>query len=215
MRDCENVDVRERLPELLHERLVGAERERVLAHLDECADCAAELALLRSARAVVVANGPRIDAASIARAVQLQLAATRTENGVIPIARPTERRRPLWSSTPLRAAAAVVLMAMGAGGVLVARRDGTSVSASRDTVALAAPTPSAAVPATAVATAPVPTPPRVDGAPGSALGATFADLTDDELAAVLEAIDGTDGSLPADPAPTPSVVNPDDGEGAL
>ena len=50
MRECQNIDVRDRLPDLLHERLMAAERERVLLHVAGCADCTAELAWLRTAR---------------------------------------------------------------------------------------------------------------------------------------------------------------------
>src|SRR5207302_1745779 len=65
--------VRERLPDLLHERLPAVERERVLAHVRECAECAAELAWLRSAREALTSATPRLDASAIARAVRAQL----------------------------------------------------------------------------------------------------------------------------------------------
>src|SRR5688500_1065122 len=123
MRDCENVDVRERLPELLHGRLRGAERERVLAHLNQCVDCSAELALMRSVRAVSTADAPRVNVAAIAGAVRRELAAAPSADratDALPFGRPTVRpavrpemlpRARRWSSVPLRAAAAVLLMA--------------------------------------------------------------------------------------------------------
>jgi hypothetical protein len=43
--------------------------------------------------------------------------------------------------------------------------------------------------------------------PTSALGATFSDLTDEELSALVRAVDDADGSLPADPEPL-TVVGP-------
>ena len=50
MTDCPNVEMRELLPELLHDHLPVAERMRVEAHVGECEACMSELALLRSAR---------------------------------------------------------------------------------------------------------------------------------------------------------------------
>ena len=48
MNDCQNAEMRDQLPDLLHERLAATERAVVMAHLDGCVDCRDELALLRS-----------------------------------------------------------------------------------------------------------------------------------------------------------------------
>ncbi|MEO7042076.1 MAG: zf-HC2 domain-containing protein, partial [Gemmatimonadaceae bacterium] len=48
MNDCQNVAVREVLPELVHGALSDVERVRIQEHLDACDDCAAELAIIRS-----------------------------------------------------------------------------------------------------------------------------------------------------------------------
>jgi hypothetical protein len=53
MTDCPNVDVRERLPDLLQGALGPGLRAAVLAHVAQCADCAAELDVLRRAREVL------------------------------------------------------------------------------------------------------------------------------------------------------------------
>ena len=58
MRDCPNVEVRDLLPELLHERLGESDRERVLAHVESCVDCADELSLLRAVAATSTASVP-------------------------------------------------------------------------------------------------------------------------------------------------------------
>jgi len=51
MNDCENIEVREALPELMLGTLPEAERVRVQQHLDACDDCSAELAIIRAVRA--------------------------------------------------------------------------------------------------------------------------------------------------------------------
>ncbi len=48
MNDCQNVEIREALPELVYGALPEIERTRVQEHLDECDDCSAELAIIRA-----------------------------------------------------------------------------------------------------------------------------------------------------------------------
>ena len=97
MRDCPNGEMRDRLPELMHNRLDGESLRVVQAHVAGCADCRAELALLEQLRAVPVA--PRIDASRIVAAL------------------PRYRAVPAWrramGSGQLAAAAAVVLLLGG------------------------------------------------------------------------------------------------------
>ena len=69
MNDCSNVRVREALPDLLHERLEVSTRRRVESHLEGCADCRAELELLRGVRAALLTRSPRVDDQRIARAI--------------------------------------------------------------------------------------------------------------------------------------------------
>jgi len=224
MRECENIV--ERLPDLLHERLAADERERVLSHVSACDDCQAELAWLRATREGLVAAAPRIDTAAIARAVHAQLASTPTlrlvtGEGAQPIARRARgESRPRWATTRLRAAAALVVVAAGAGAVVLSRGTADRPAPSVGQVARApitAPTTPAAPSADTVTTpaprastpAPSPAPLTVASAePAAPLGASFADLSDAELAAVIAAIDDEGGTLPADPAPTPNVVTP-------
>ncbi len=99
MTDCPNAEIRDLLPDLLHERLDGASRERVEAHLRECADCRQELELLRRLRDA--APAPSVDVAGIVAAL------------------PAPRRRPVWRAHAWQAAAAVLFMALG--GTVVAR----------------------------------------------------------------------------------------------
>ena len=47
MNDCSNADIRDQLPDLLHDRLSVTARAAVVAHVDSCVDCRDELELLR------------------------------------------------------------------------------------------------------------------------------------------------------------------------
>jgi anti-sigma factor RsiW len=68
MTDCPSAEIRDRLPDLLHERLDTAERVVILAHLEGCADCRAELALLRDLRGAM-AHTSGVDVARIVAAL--------------------------------------------------------------------------------------------------------------------------------------------------
>jgi hypothetical protein len=99
--DCDNVTMRDRLPDLLHDRLAASARADVQAHVNGCAECRAELELLRSVMAG--ATAPRVDTSRIS--AQLR-----------PYRRPS-----VWASAahswPLRAAAGIVLL-VGAASVI-------------------------------------------------------------------------------------------------
>jgi hypothetical protein len=78
MVDCTRDDIRDLLPDLVHDQLGPAERARVEQHLAECAECAAELKLLRSMRAHAFAT-PEIDVDRIAAAVRASMSASNAE----------------------------------------------------------------------------------------------------------------------------------------
>jgi anti-sigma factor RsiW len=67
MNDCQDVEIREALPELVHGVLPDTERSRVEQHLDGCADCAAELAIIRAVLAS--ATAPGVDTGRIVAAI--------------------------------------------------------------------------------------------------------------------------------------------------
>ena len=73
MNDCMNGDIRDLLPELVNGTLPGEDALLVQAHVRECVDCAAEVELLRSARAAM-RLAPTMDTARIAAAVQASTA---------------------------------------------------------------------------------------------------------------------------------------------
>ena len=112
MSDCPNGEIRDLLPDLVHGTLRGEARTRVEAHVAGCAECAAEVALLREARRVLQ-RAPALDVARVAEGVRRRVALR---------ARPTRT-----FSTPRvaawRIAAGVVAVAAGASW-LATRSDG-------------------------------------------------------------------------------------------
>ena len=147
MRDCSNGEVRDRLPELMHNRLTGETLAVVRSHVAGCAECRAELTLLDQLRSA--AAPPRLDASHIVSKL------------------PRYRAVPAWrramQSAHVRAAAAVVLLV---GGYALVRTPGRA--------------PETTQPATA----------QVQAVTTHELeiGDSFQDLTDSDLAAMVEEI---------------------------
>jgi anti-sigma factor RsiW len=102
MNDCPNGELRDRLPDLLHDRLAPEARREIEAHLAGCMDCREELELLRGVHASM-RRAPAVDVGRIVAA--------------LPAPRRTARRA--WAGW--RAAAAIVLVAAGGMSVAVAR----------------------------------------------------------------------------------------------
>lgn len=57
MNDCQDIEIRESLPELVHGGLGAVARDRVQQHLEQCADCTAELAIIRAVLSTSAAPG--------------------------------------------------------------------------------------------------------------------------------------------------------------
>jgi anti-sigma factor RsiW len=110
MNDCLNADIRDQLPDLLHDRLDASERAAVMAHVDACVDCRAELELLRGIHGMLVSQAPGVDVDAVVRALPARVAQ--------PI-RVAPRRR-VW--TDWRIAAAVTVLAVGGGSFAVIRQ---------------------------------------------------------------------------------------------
>jgi len=199
MSDCTDGELRDLLPELMHGTLDAETRRAVEAHAASCAECAEELALLRSLR-VALEPAPRVDVQRIAAAVN---------------ARTTRTTRTPWRAgrrAPWRVAiAAAALLAAGGIGYAVATRH-----ASAPDVAVA-PAP------TAPTTAPIVAPPRVAppqapaqiaavprrGAPHAAAPSgdedadvigSLADLSDADVRALAASLDTLSGVPGVDPA---------------
>ncbi|MEP7002250.1 MAG: zf-HC2 domain-containing protein [bacterium] len=199
MTDCPNADVRDLLPDLVHGRLDAESRALVETHVAACADCKAEVALLRDLRASL-RRSPRVDTAAIAAAVPAYRA-------------PSRRAWVGW-----RTAAAITLLVAGGSSVVVMRRT-NSVRVEQTTIASTPVLPSPAVnpvdgrgplaPGASVSRAPeaasASPAPRVTastaviahapGAEGRELamgGGSLNDLNDQELTSLLKDIEALD-----------------------
>lgn len=173
MADCSREDIRDLLPDLVHDQLGPAERARVEQHLAECADCATELELLRSLRATAFVT-PEVNVDRIAAAVRASMAssgaAAPRESDVVPIeearrrvesaagtsANPTGKartggasraatRRTAGRGIPLgwRIAAGIALVAAGAGGYVLTNGGAPSLQRPAERATVAAAEPSA------------------------------------------------------------------------
>src|SRR5687767_2983371 len=112
MIDCPNVEMRDRLPDLANESLEPAVRVLVIAHIDGCPACAAEIEILRTARLILVTTTPKVNVAGIVSALPQYRDVSRTVPGVTPINAALSVQRRGWGAS-WRAAAAVTLLAAG------------------------------------------------------------------------------------------------------
>ena len=216
MSDCPNAEIRDLLPDLMHDRLDAPTRARVLAHVDGCADCRSELELLRSMRGSMERATPRVDVDRIVAALP--------KPGV---ARVVERRR---IRIDWRIAAAVTFIAVGGTSLVVMRnmRDGgvgTSDSSGMrippvtvETTALVPPAVSSPKPVgpngetSSVRSAPLApskVPPQSvadnssgdDQTAGAAIGNRISKLNEKQLKSLLNEIDHMDATPIIDPEP--------------
>ncbi|MCC6319470.1 MAG: zf-HC2 domain-containing protein [Gemmatimonadaceae bacterium] len=177
MSDCLNVEVRERLPELLLGALPSGERAVVEAHLATCAECAAELEVLRGAQAVYRGRRvPRIDTAAIVAALPRRPAA----------ARPPARRS---FATQWRIAAVVTFVALGGLSLTTVRRYFGHVP-TVDTLAVA--------PAVAT-TGPAVDSPSAVRPVGLSAGGGLTDLQDDDIETLIGALDRIEAAPHVEP----------------
>lgn len=203
MNDCPSAEIRDQLPDLMHERLDPAARAEVVTHLEGCLDCRAELELLRQLHVTLVQTTPRVDVGRIVAA--------------LPSPTSVMRRRRTW--VDWRIAATVTVIAIGGGSAVVlshggsgARIDSASVSP-----AVASQPVLETPPATAAQTAPVesmtrrhsPTTPGAVGpartaaadAQGLDMTGRLGDLSDDQLQALLGDISKMEAVPMTEPEP--------------
>ncbi len=205
MSECTNGEMRDLLPELVNGRLDAELQLAVEAHVAECAECAAEVTLLRSLRPALM-SAPVIDTQRIAAAVRAQTAAS-------------PQRVAAQRSAPWRLAlAAAALIAVGATAYAVVTRGRatpesiavrTPDSSTGDSAhAAAAPIPAPVAPAQRTAPAPVP-PQQVAVAPPAAQPTAasggvldnLSDLSDDDVRTLTALLDGMSAVPNAEPAP--------------
>lgn len=187
MTECQSEEMRDRLPELAHGALSAAAEARVRAHAAGCAECSAELALLKTARQVLVANGPRVDVTAIVAAVTAPtLTVVRGDSS------DRAPRRGTWMPRRYLAAAASLLV-IGALALPSVRRafDGVPGTLPGDSLAdLASASPDAN---------------------GLALSGGLADLSDDDLATLLSDLEVFEATIASEPSTlrSPLVDSPE------
>lgn len=196
MIDCPNGDVRDMLPDYLHDRLESSARASVEQHLAGCAACRDELALLRDLRGTLH-RAPRIDVAAVAAAIP-------------PYRAPVRKASSMGS---WRAAAAIAAIAVGGTSIALLGRERQPARVAEIPVAapttpapeVGASTPAVVVPQPGVERVPsVPqvAAPRATPAPapkGEELamgGGAIADLSDGELSDLLGDLESLD-ALPS------------------
>lgn len=189
MNDCVNAEIRDRFPDLLNGRLPETDVFAVSAHVSTCAECSAELELLRTMRGAMLAATPRIDYAAIVDRLPAPGRAVA----------PARRR---WSGRWLAAAAAVVAVA-GTSATLFLRSSTdlpvtpvvamapTAVSPAHDSMRPAARQVSTPVAAPAVQVASATHELRVHG--------DLSDLSESDLRALLDGVDAMDAIPAAEP----------------
>lgn len=204
MTQCTRDDMRDRLPDLLNERLDAATRAEATRHVASCTECAAELELLRSMRTALMPT-PQVDVRRIAAAVVAGAAPKAPRVRPIgPRSAPHVGGRIVW-----RIAAALVVAAVGLvtwvqteGGppVVVARAPlqhtdsvlpaPAGVAARPDTPGHHSATPQApAAPQTQVASR------------GLVMDGGVTDLSDGDVRLLLQSLDSLTAIPDADPSP--------------
>jgi anti-sigma factor RsiW len=178
MSECTNLEMRDLLPDFARGALAGPARVAVEEHLASCAACRDELALVRSARAVLSATPP-VEASRIAAAVIQSRVARRH----------TTRR--VW----LAAASVVAILGAALLATTVARGP---VAPYLPPVVVEGPTRVA--PAPRGPTEPVRSTTRPVAGPELVVGGGLSDLADADLESLLRIVDGLDAQLDVEPA---------------
>jgi anti-sigma factor RsiW len=220
MSDCENAEMRDLLPDVVAGRLSDVEAARVRRHVDGCADCAAELSLLRAVRAArprsvpidiakIVANLPRPTGA-VAADTDPSVVSLEARRAV---ARPPVRQSGFRTRSVWRMAATIGVIIAGGWSVVLLKSGGMApmMAGSSDSSQLVVAAESLGTAATSVAAAvdsPAPTPAV---APSSTAGAVVSfgdvgDYTDEELQRVLDRLDRWDGATSTETVTTAPIL---------
>jgi hypothetical protein len=184
MNDCSNAEIRDQLPDLLHERLGTSARAVVEAHVGDCVDCRDELQLLREVQDMIARRTPRVDVNYIVGA--LPKAPVRAPLRV-------DRRRPVWADWRIAAAVTLLLAGGGSFALMNSDRPDSVARPAIESLAVAStltPTPVQSARTTAVA-GEAPTDNRLD------------DLSEEQLETLLDDI----SKMKAVPATEPEPVS--------
>lgn len=204
MNECSNNEVRDQLPLLASGGHVASSAE-VEAHVASCLACQEELRILKAARRALL-RAPAMDPARIAGALPAYRQAPHSEPEVVSI-ESRRRRAPAWRI----AAAALIVVASGTALVLRQAEDDMAnrpVVASIDSSGRASPEPTAvavqplagnAGPVAGASGAGAGSPAVADTGTQMTFGGGIGDLSDDELVALLAALDDEEALTPAEP----------------
>jgi hypothetical protein len=188
--------MRDRLPDLLHERLDVSARAAVMVHIARCGDCRAELTLLREARVALTSDMRTVDVVAITSAV-----IARTPAPIVHLL-PRHQRARMW--TDWRVAASIALIAIGGASFALIRSQRVDEPLPQiPVVARATAVESDSmrpVVAPLVHVAQHPPAPAVAAAELSAAGGV-SDLSDRDLRALLDDLQSIDAELSTDPEP--------------
>jgi anti-sigma factor RsiW len=182
--------MRDQLPLYVSGRLADAEYDRVEAHLRDCADCAAEVGVLRAA----------------VRAFEVRALDSAAISAKIPTARTAQRSRPFHRQPLWRVAAAITLMIAGTATVMVVQQNG-GASPGVDTLVIAQGT---APRETAVAAG---GPSVVRATATINFGNDLSDLSDAQLEALIASLDRLEGAVSAEPVSLVTPIVPDSSAG--
>jgi anti-sigma factor RsiW len=198
--------MRDLLPEYAHGVLGADDAARVAEHLDACALCSAELALLGRVQNGLALGVPRMDVAAIVAALPKPLSQPLSQPLSEPLSQPLSKPRLAVRVMPRRwvsrhvwqyAAAAGLVLAFGGGIVWRSASDAELVRVADSTfVAMAAGTESTQTPASARAEE------------GITFGGGLSDLSLNDLQALLGQMDSVRTLPSMDPeSMTPVIMN--------
>ncbi len=121
MNDCPNAEIRDQQCDVFHRTLSDADCQRVEEHIATCHDCAAEIALLHRARAVLSRTAPAVNTSAIVAALP----------------RPQRSRARAMSFGNWRIAASIAVIAVGAASLSLVRMQGAGNDAGPDSLGTA------------------------------------------------------------------------------
>ncbi len=216
MSDCIETEVRDALPDLIHGRLSDLDTATLTAHVESCADCRAEMDLLRQVRASAPL-APQMDVARIVSTIPLPMPSAADVVASLP-SRPkaAPRRSFIWKTASVAA-----LLVVGSLTFANSRHEPVAVTTGKQAsmTPVAAP---AASPPVAVASAPsqvavtesVSAAPVKVARPAKTAGLSLTgvqDLTDDQLQALVDGLDNVKALPSAEPEAI--SIGVDDNEG--
>jgi anti-sigma factor RsiW len=207
MNECMNEEIRDALLDMVYGRLSELDTKTLMEHIQFCAECRAELAVIREAQATAPIV-PRIDAARVAAAIAPYAnPASMSDADARKTARPVAMTWKFAAAALLISAGGWALSntslisheneSRGAASVAAVASTPSAEVAGRVTSEQSGATPEAPEPVTAVPT---------EIAALSIVGGV-PDLTDDQLEALIQDLDAIESLPSGDPAPVTLSVD--------